>query len=262
MPTRETARRMVDASFRLSGLKRRYRPAGVRCPIVLYHGVDESGGPWDVTPIRFRRQIDWLSRTFELLTVSEAVDQWRNGTLPPNPAAVTFDDGLRSTIKTALPILEEHDVSATHYLVSGLFGDRFEGSRIMDREDVADLTARGHEIGAHTVTHPDLTGVDRETARREIEGSRETLADVSGETPRSFAYPYGAFDTEIARLTRAAGYESATTVVGSDVVDFGSPFTLSRITVMRQHDLETVKRLLDGDRRWQRIVERTSKPQF
>ncbi|MCL7418549.1 MAG: polysaccharide deacetylase family protein [Halalkalicoccus sp.] len=251
----EGGRRLVDRAFRAT-LKGRYRPGGVRCPILLYHGVTESGGPWDVTPRRFRRQIEWLSRAFDPLTLSEAVRRCRNRTLPSNPAVVTFDDGLRSTIENALPILEDHDIPATHYLVPGLFGEQFEGSRVMDREEVSALVARDHEIGAHTMTHPDLTAVDRRTARSEIAESRDVLAEITGEEPTSFAYPYGAFDEEVVRLTREAGYETATTVVGSDVVDFTAPLVLSRITIMRQHGLSAVKSLIDGDRRWQRLIQK------
>lgn len=249
----ETGRRLVDRVFRAT-LKPYYRPDGVRCPIVLYHGVEESGGPWSVAPTRFRRQIDWLSRTFDPLTLSEALGRWRDGSLPLNPAVVTFDDGLLSVVENALPVLDEYGVPSTHYLVPGLFGERFEGARVMDREDVSKLVASGHEIGAHTMTHPDLTDVDRGTARQEIEGSRDALAAITGEVPTSFAYPYGAFDRGIAGLTRDAGYESATTVIGADFVDFAAPFSLPRITVMRQHDLPMVERLVGGDRRWQRLL--------
>ncbi|WP_238532817.1 polysaccharide deacetylase family protein [Halalkalicoccus jeotgali] len=249
----ENGRLWVDRAFRAT-LKDRYHPDGIRCPIVLYHGIDESGGPWTVTPGRFRRQIEWLADAFEPLTMSGAIDRWRRDSLPRNPAVVTFDDGFRSTVETALPILEANGVAATHYVVPGLLGERFEGRRVMSREEVLDLDAHGHEIGAHTMTHPDLTTVDRETARREIVDSRDAIETITGERPRSFAYPYGAFDRTAARLVENAGYESATTVIGSDVVDFDAPMALPRITVMREHDRRDVEGMVDGDRRWQRLL--------
>jgi peptidoglycan/xylan/chitin deacetylase (PgdA/CDA1 family) len=251
MPTRETARRMVDAAFRLSGLKRRYRPPGVRCPIVLYHGVREQPGPWDVTPDEFRSQVEWLDRTFDLLSVSEATARWHAGDLPDRPAVITFDDGLASTIENALPVLESRETAATHYVVPGLLGERFEGSRVMTAADVADLADWGQEVGAHTMTHPDLTTVSRERARTEVAEPRDALAEITGETPRSFAYPYGAFDPAVANTVEEAGYETATTVVASDVVDFGSPFAVPRIPLRREHDLADVKSIVNGDRRWQ-----------
>lgn len=251
MFTRETGRRALDRAFRLSGLKRCYRPSGVRCPIVLYHGVNDDPDPWDVTPDGFRRQIAWLDRTFDLLSVSEATARWRTDELPPRPAVVTFDDGLASTIKHALPVLASRGIAATHYIAPGLLGDRFEGSEVMESGDVDDLRDRGQEIGAHTMTHPDLTAVSRERAREEIVDSRDALAEITGEAPRSFAYPYGAFDPELATAVETAGYETATTVVASDVVDFEARFSMPRIPLRRDHDLDAVRSIVNGDRRWQ-----------
>lgn len=261
MPTRETGRRVLDEAFRRSRLKhcyrrlkRHYRPSGVRCPIVLYHGVSKTPDPWDVTPEQFRRQIAWLDQTFDLLPVSEAAARWRADELPDRPAAVTFDDGLASTLEHALPVLKSRGVAATHYVVPGLLGEYFEGSQVMTAADVASLANRGQEVGAHTITHPDLTSVSRERAREEIAEPRDALVEITGETPRSFAYPYGAFDSKLADVAEAAGYETATTVVASDVVDFGSPFAVPRIPLRRDHDLDDVKSLVNGDRRWQQAL--------
>lgn len=251
MLTRETGRRALDRAFRLSGLKRCYRPSGVRCPIVLYHGVTDEPDPWDVTPDEFRRQIAWLDRTFDLIPVSEATERWQTGELPPRPAVITFDDGLVSTIEHALPLLESRGIVATHYIAPGLLGDRFEGSGVMTRDDVVDLHDRGQEIGAHTMTHPDLTTVPRDRAREEIVAPRDALAEITGEVPRSFAYPYGAFDPELAAIVETGGYETATTVVASDVVDFEVRFSIPRIPLRRDHDLDAVRALVNGDRRWQ-----------
>lgn len=254
MPTRETGRRVLDGAFRLSGLKRRYRPPGVRCPIVLYHGVSEDPGPWDVTPAGFRRQIGWLDRAFDPLSISEAMARWRADDLPDRPAVITFDDGLASTIEHALPVLESREVAATHYVVPGLLSVHFEGSRVMTAADVAELHERGQEVGAHTMSHPDLTDVSRERARAEIVEPRDVLEEITGEKPRSFAYPYGAFDPELVTAVRTAGYETATTVVASDVVDFGAPLTMPRIPIRREHDLDDVKSVVNGDRRWQQAL--------
>ncbi len=251
---REGGRRVLDRIFHQTGLKRQHRPVGVRCPIVLYHGISGDPRPWDVTPTQFRRHVEWLSRTFDLLSISEAMERWKNGTLPPRPAVITFDDGLLSTVEHALPALEEYEVAATHYVIPGLLGERFEGERVMTRDDVVDLHRRDQEIGAHSMAHPDLTAVSRSRVRRELEESRGALADLIDTPPNSFAYPSGAFDREVSSIAAGAGFETAATVVASDVVDFERPFSIPRISIMRTHDLETLKSLVSGDRRWQMMV--------
>ncbi|MFC4440019.1 MULTISPECIES: polysaccharide deacetylase family protein [Natrialbaceae] len=251
---REGGRRVLDRIFRWTGLKRQYRPAGVRCPIVLYHGVSEDPRPWDVTPTQFRRHVEWLSQTFDLLSVSQAIERWRNGTLPPRPAVITFDDGLLSTVEYALPVLEDYEVTATHYIIPGLLGEHFEGEHVMTRDDVVDLQRRDQEIGAHSMTHPDLTTVSHSRARTELDESRRILAEITGDPPHSFAYPSGAFDRNLTTVAARAGFETATTVVASDIVNFRQPFSIPRISIMRTHDLKALKSLVDGDRRWQKVL--------
>lgn len=251
---RERGRRLCDGLFRRTGLRRRYRPKGVRCPIVLYHGVTDEPGPWDVTPSQFRRHVDWLSGTFDLLPISRAIERWRNGTLPARPAVITFDDGLASTLEHALPVLDEYGIAATHYVIPGLLGERFESKPVMTRDDVVGLYDQGQEIGAHSMTHPDLTVLSESRLRAEFVESRRALAALVDDPPRSFAYPSGAFDRRVASAAAEAGFETATTVVASDVVDFARPFSIPRITVMRTHDLETLGSLVSGSRRWQRVV--------
>jgi peptidoglycan/xylan/chitin deacetylase (PgdA/CDA1 family) len=53
-------------------------------------------------------------------------------------------------------------------------------------------------LGAHTVTHRDLTQATRGEIRWELEESNRRLAQHTGERPRHFAYPFGRYG-ELAR---------------------------------------------------------------
>ena len=58
-----------------------------------------------------------------------------------------------------------------------------------------ELVARGHRVGAHSVTHPRLTAVGGRHLRREIDKSLAALRHLD---PRpSFAYPDGAWDDRV-----------------------------------------------------------------
>jgi len=57
------------------------------------------------------------------------------------------------------------------------------------------MQAAGHEIGAHTVSHPVLARCSPERQRREITGSVERIAQQLGRRPRCFCYPVGLPDT-------------------------------------------------------------------
>jgi peptidoglycan/xylan/chitin deacetylase (PgdA/CDA1 family) len=51
--------------------------------------------------------------------------------------------------------------------------------------------SEGVELGGHSLSHADLTRIDREVAVREIAGARTRLEERTGARVRGFAPPYG-----------------------------------------------------------------------
>ncbi|MCE7744734.1 MAG: polysaccharide deacetylase family protein [Candidatus Heimdallarchaeota archaeon] len=68
------------------------------------------------------------------------------------------------------------------------------------------------EIGAHTVTHPNLTLLSREEAISEIKESKEFLENLLKKEIQHFAYPYGYYNELILEITKSLGFKSAATV--------------------------------------------------
>lgn len=70
-------------------------------------------------------------------------------------------------------------------------------------------------IGAHTINHFALRKLDDETLASEVNGSRDRLAEMLGEVPRHFSYPYGnapsASEREFEHV-RELGFDTATTM--------------------------------------------------
>ncbi|MDB5594149.1 MAG: polysaccharide deacetylase [Hyphomicrobiales bacterium] len=56
------------------------------------------------------------------------------------------------------------------------------------------------EIGAHTISHPNLTVLDRAAQTEELGGSRRALEALTGREVRGLAYPNGCYDSEILDL--------------------------------------------------------------
>ena len=108
--------------------------------------------------------------------------------------SLTFDDARESQVDVGLPLLKEHGVRATFYVLPDGARKRLAGWR-------AALLA-GHEIGNHSNTHP-CTGnfaFSRENALEEytLERIERDLAVASlfasrelGREPSGFAYPCG-----------------------------------------------------------------------
>jgi peptidoglycan/xylan/chitin deacetylase (PgdA/CDA1 family) len=97
--------------------------------------------------------------------------------------ALTFDDGPSESTPALLEILAGHDVRATFFMC----GENVRRLPCIARE----VSARGHEIGNHTDTHPRLHFKSPEFIYREMALAQETIRAATGVTPRLFRAPYG-----------------------------------------------------------------------
>jgi peptidoglycan/xylan/chitin deacetylase (PgdA/CDA1 family) len=138
-------------------------------------------------------------------------------------------------LASRLKLLTERDRS---YILSTL--EAWSGARPQTRSSHRALTraeARSLaadpliEIGAHTITHPVLPWLDRQTQRLEIEQSKAECEALIEEPVRSFAYPYGLLADETAMLVAEAGFACACTCEPSIVHCRDDPYLLSRMEV-------------------------------
>jgi peptidoglycan/xylan/chitin deacetylase (PgdA/CDA1 family) len=174
--------------------------------ILTYHSIDKSGSVISTTPELFRAQIQTLrAANTPICRLAEIHRR-------PGSVAITFDDGFENFREHALPILVEYKIPATVFVVSGYCG-RDNGwpsqsaqaprLRLMDWDGLNEISAAGCEIGAHTVTHPDLTTLTAAQAERELLESREEIQQRTAHPVHSFAFPYGAVDGQIAQIAGA-----------------------------------------------------------
>ena len=108
-------------------------------------------------------------------------------------------------------------------------------ARPMSASEVRLLSGGGLvEIGAHTLTHPQLSALDRDAQRQEIRGSRVALQEAVGADVVSFAYPYGArsdYTRESVALVAEAGFSGACATVPGAVRRSSDRFELPRFHV-------------------------------
>ena len=70
------------------------------------------------------------------------------------------------------------------------------------------------EFGSHTVTHPDLAGVTRQEAEREMRESKGRAPEELGRPVEVFAYPYGRYAPWTIDLAREHFIGSCSTILG------------------------------------------------
>jgi peptidoglycan/xylan/chitin deacetylase (PgdA/CDA1 family) len=90
------------------------------------------------------------------------------------------------------------------------------------------------EIGAHTVTHPQLSALDVAEQRAEIGRSRSMLREATGADVVSFAYPYGGrsdYTAETVRLVGDAGFAGACATISGPVTRSTGRWEIPRFQV-------------------------------
>ena len=101
-------------------------------------------------------------------------------------------------------------------------------------DQVRELVAAGFEIGAHTVTHPILSGLSPDAQAEEIRGSAERIEQETGVRPVFFAIPNGSsrdYDEDTVRILPSLGFESCCTTERGSNAPGCDLFTLRRIGV-------------------------------
>ncbi len=131
----------------------------------------------------------------------------------------SFDDGMTQDIRL-VEIFNKYNLKATFNLNSanlGLKGERIaDGKKVtrnkVDACDVKSLYA-GHEVAAHSLTHPSLTELDDATVIYQVETDRRILSELCGYEVIGMAYPYGTRDERVIKILKEnTGIKYARTV--------------------------------------------------
>ncbi len=116
--------------------------------------------------------------------------------------ALTFDAGAGSESTTAiLDALQAANVRSTMFLT----GDWIQDNPALLRRIVAD----GHEIGNHTMTHPDLKTLTDAQIADQLQSTARLYKDHTGlDMAPYFRPPFGSRDTRVWQAAWRAGYRS------------------------------------------------------
>ncbi|MEA3369202.1 MAG: polysaccharide deacetylase family protein [Candidatus Ratteibacteria bacterium] len=98
--------------------------------------------------------------------------------------ALTFDDGPNpKTTLLLLETLEGKEVVATFFLI----GQNAE----VYPELVKEIKKRGHEIGNHSYSHPNMGRSEPLKVIQEVKKTQRILEEITGDVPTLFRPPYG-----------------------------------------------------------------------
>jgi peptidoglycan/xylan/chitin deacetylase (PgdA/CDA1 family) len=156
--------------------------------------------------------------------------------------ALTFDDGAASDYEVAFPILCEHGLRATFFVVPTLV----ETEGYVTWSQLREMVAAGMEVGSHSLTHPFVDGLDRAALEREFGESKRMLEERLGIAVRSASLPRGWDSPELRRVLEACGYKTFCTSRVAFWHPGGDPFAVPRVAVRRGMLVEDFSAVLNA----------------
>ncbi|NLT94548.1 MAG: polysaccharide deacetylase family protein [Clostridia bacterium] len=201
-------------------------------PILMYHEIGTPSGPWKelyVEPENFVRQLDWLKENgYSTVTLDDVYAHWYyKKPLPEKPVVLTFDDGYRNMYDIVLPLLLSRDMKATFFL----YPSKFNTPTGLTTEMVAEMAAKGMEIGSHTYSHKDLTKISAAQLEQELAKSKKVLEEITGKPVKFLCYPSGQFNEQVIKESKKAGYLAAVTTQMGKAAHTQDPYRWKRVRI-------------------------------
>ena len=135
--------------------------------------------------------------------------------------ALTFDDGPGPHTAHLLDILDQYGAKATFFLI---------GSKVSSQANVVrSIHARGHQLGNHSWSHPELPKLPVNQIAGEIDRTNDAIKQATGVTPAILRPPYGAVNGVVLEQLRLRGMSSILWSVDTrDWADRNSDIVCSR----------------------------------
>lgn len=167
---------------------------GARSAILTYHSLDDSGSVISTLPSKFREQMEFLAESgIRVVPLADVLSA-------PGSIAITFDDGFRNLLDHAIPILGQMGFPATIFVVGDYCGGKNNWPSqppgaapdlpLLSWDELVRLPPL-ISLGAHTMTHPNLTGLRPEECERELSECKARMEERLARPVRWLAYPYG-----------------------------------------------------------------------
>jgi len=116
-----------------------------------------------------------------------------------NKVSISFDAAWGTEFtRDILDILDEYNIKTTFFVVQFWVEDYPEVAR--------EIVNRGHEIGNHSATHPEVGNLSAQEIEAEIMSTHNTIKEVTGFEPCLFRPPFGHYSEHMLDKLESLGY--------------------------------------------------------
>jgi peptidoglycan/xylan/chitin deacetylase (PgdA/CDA1 family) len=214
-------------------------------PVLTYHDIgSQAKGRLVIGAKAFTEQMRYLkAHRYRVITLAEFHEFLQlKRQLPRRAVVLTFDDGYRSFLTHAYPVLKELGFTATLFVYTDYVGT---GRNALGWDDLTRLTAEGFQVEGHTKSHADLRRQPGESEaehgrrlRAELESSQRLFQQRLGRPAKFLAYPFGAADDAVLAYTRESGFVAGLTVFREGNSSFVPFFRIRRSQVYAEMTLD------------------------
>jgi peptidoglycan/xylan/chitin deacetylase (PgdA/CDA1 family)/nucleoid-associated protein YgaU len=238
-----TGTRTLSAGQEVVIPKHEWNPVGVfpwgyqLVPVLVYHNIAaQDKGRLTLAVRSFDAQIRQLHADgFQAVRLADflAFTTGRRQ-LPRRSVLLTFDDGYKSFVQYARPILKDYGYGATLFVYSDFLG----GGSALSWQELRTLTEQGFDVQAHSKSHANLRRAEGESEAAYAKRIEAELAFPNtlytkhlGRPFTVLAYPFGEMDDELLPYVAKFGYSAAFTVRRQSNPAFVSPLRISRAQI-------------------------------
>jgi len=233
--------------------------------VIAFHDIPDQ--------IQFEQMIIFLQKHFNIITPEQF--ELKDFSDKKINILLTFDDGYKTWVTHALPILQKHDLKAIFFVSSGFINACGVQERVkqyvennlrlknikqpLSWDNLRTLHRAGMSIGGHTVEHKDLALLSSDDALQQIQADRDLILDnLKAGTITYFAYPFGEsvhIPKDVSRIMKDVGYHYAfstiidfnrkdtdTLLLRRDCVDATMPLHILRAWVFGTYDMRSLWR--------------------
>lgn len=129
-----------------------------------------------------------------------------------------------------LDLLDEYNIKTTFFLVD-IWTQKYP-------ELVKEIVARGHEIGNHSTSHPQMSKLNETQIAKELNTQADNVLAIAGVRPVLFRPPYGDYNNRVITTARAQGFVPIQWSVDSlDWKNRGTQEIINRATKVKSGDI-------------------------
>lgn len=203
----------------------------------------------------FKEQMNYLKQNgYITITVTDLYD-FLNGdkTFEKNPVLITFDDGYKSNIELAYPILKENGQKASIFIIGSAIEKATLEKEAPDQklkfmtkdditktQDVFDFHSHSYDMHKFENNKPKLTISTYEEIFEDFEKQKDIVDS------KHFAAPFGGYNSKTRKILKKIGIKTTYTIMPGYVTKWTNPLKIPRFGISQYTSMQEFINIVSG----------------